>query len=92
MTYILILILLLIILHLFTKVGQLEGRIKGMQYIINQLTKQVEIPELPINEDLRKLINEGEDVKAIKKTREVLGLSLLEAKAYIDQLKSEDRT
>ncbi|WP_263881741.1 hypothetical protein [Paenibacillus sp. PSB04] len=88
---ILIIISLLIIINLWAKVSKLEGRIKGMQYTINQLTQQSGLPEHPINDELRQLIKEGEDVKAIKKARETLGLSLLEGKEYIDKLKSEIR-
>jgi ribosomal protein L7/L12 len=73
------------------KVGKLEGRIKRMQFTLDQITQQSGIPENPINDELRKLIKEGEDVKAIKKARETLGLSLLEGKEYIDKLKSENR-
>ena len=91
MEYILIIISLLIIINLWAKVSKLEGRIKGMQYTINQLTQQSGLPENPINDELRKLIKEGEDVKAIKKARETLGLSLIEGKEYIDKLKSDDR-
>ncbi|WP_433619330.1 hypothetical protein [Paenibacillus cellulositrophicus] len=91
MEYILIIISLLIIINLWAKVSKLEGRIKGMQYTINQLTQQSGLPEHPINDELRQLIKEGEDVKAIKKARETLGLSLLEGKEYIDKLKSETR-
>ena len=91
MEYILIIISLLIIINLWAKVSKLEGRIKGMQYTINQLTQQSELPEHPINDELRQLIKEGEDVKAIKKARETLGLSLLEGKEYIDKLTSETR-
>ncbi|MET3548361.1 ribosomal protein L7/L12 [Paenibacillus favisporus] len=91
MEYILIIISLLIIINLWAKVSKLEGRIKGMQYTINQLTQQSGLPENPINDELRQLIKEGEDVKAIKKARETLGLSLLEGKEYIDKLKSETR-
>ncbi|OXL85815.1 hypothetical protein BCV73_24110 [Paenibacillus sp. SSG-1] len=91
MEYILIIVSLLIIINLWAKVSKLEGRIKGMQYTINQLTQQSGLPEHPINDELRQLIKEGEDVKAIKKARETLGLSLLEGKEYIDKLKSETR-
>ncbi|GIO64091.1 hypothetical protein [Paenibacillus cineris] len=91
MEYILIIVSLLIIMNLWAKVSKLEGRIKGMQYTINQLTLQSGLPEHPINDELRQLIKEGEDVKAIKKARETLGLSLLEGKEYIDKLKSETR-
>lgn len=47
MEYILIIISLLIIMNLWAKVSKLEGRIKGMQYTINQLTQQSGLPEHP---------------------------------------------
>lgn len=71
--------------------NKLEGRIKRMQYTLDQVTKQSGLPENPINDELRKLIKEGEDIKAIKKARETLGLSLIEGKEYIDKLKSDGR-
>ncbi len=89
MEYVLILLLSLIIVNLSTKVSKLEGRMKKMQYTINHVAKHSEIPENPINDELRKLIKEGKDIKAIKKVREEWGLSLLEGKEYIDNLKSE---
>ncbi|MFB5089584.1 hypothetical protein PGC35_20780 [Psychrobacillus sp. PGGUH221] len=91
MEYILIIISFLIIIDLSAKVDKLKGRIKRMQYTLDQLTKQLGLPENPINDELRKLIKEGEDVKAIKEARETLGLSLLEGKEYIDKLKSDNR-
>ena len=81
----------LIIISLSVKVEKLEGRIKRIQFTLDQLTQQSGLPENPINDELRKLIKDGEDVKAIKKARETLGLSLLEGKEYIDKLKSENR-
>lgn len=60
--------------------GKLEGRIKGMQYTLDQFSQQSDLPEHPINDELRKLIKEGEDVRAIKRARETLGLTLLEGK------------
>ena len=91
MEYILIMISFLIIISLSAKVEKLEGRIKRIQFTLDQLTQQSGLPENPINDELRKLIKDGEDVKAIKKARETLGLSLLEGKEYIDKLKSENR-
>ncbi|MFD1446135.1 hypothetical protein [Oceanobacillus profundus] len=90
MEYILIIIAFLIIINVTAKVNKLEGRIKRMQYTLDQVTKQSRLPENPINDELRKLIKEGEDVKAIKKARETLGLSLIEGKEYIDKLKFND--
>ena len=91
MEYILIILSFLIIISLSAKVEKLEGRIKRIQFTLDQLTQQSGLPENPINDELRKLIKDGEDVKAIKKARETLGLSLLEGKEYIDKLKSENR-
>ncbi|WP_245732851.1 hypothetical protein [Salinibacillus kushneri] len=54
---------------------------------MKQLTEQFGIGENPIDEELRELIKEGKEVKAVKKARETLGLSLIEGKEYIDQLK-----
>lgn len=90
MEYILIIIAFLIIINVTAKVNKLEGRIKRMQYTLDLVTKQSGLPENPINDELRKLIKEGEDVKAIKKARETLGLSLIEGKEYIDKLKFND--
>jgi len=78
------------VISLFIKLDRLEGRMKAMQYKLDRLVKQSDIPENPINDDLRQLIKEGKDVKAVKKARETLGLSLVEGKQYIDKLKMED--
>lgn len=83
-------ILLLVIMYLLHRIDKLEGRIKGMRYRLDQVAKQVDVPEPPINDELRKLIKEGEDVRAVKKARETLGLSLVEGKQYVDALKFED--
>ncbi|QQK79515.1 hypothetical protein HUG20_06265 [Salicibibacter cibi] len=85
-------ILLLIIgLYLLFTVIKLDGRLKGLKYTLDQISEQVNIPENPINDELRKLIKDGEDVKAVKKVRETLGLSLVEGKQYVDALKFEDK-
>ena len=41
---------------------------------------------LDIDSELRALVAEGKKVQAVKKVRMVLGLSLLEAKEYVDSL------
>lgn len=82
------LVMAFIILALYLKVNDLEKRIKTMKRTLDQLAKQSDMPENPINNELRKLIKEGKDIKAIKKAREALGLSLLEGKEYIDELKN----
>lgn len=88
----LITITFLMVIVLLIKVISLEGRIKNMQYTINQSAEQHGLHENPINDELRELIKEGNDIKAIKKARETLGISLIEGKKYIDELKLADKS
>ncbi|WP_309228302.1 hypothetical protein [Virgibacillus saliphilus] len=83
-------LLLIVIMYLLHRIDKLEGRIKGMRYRLDQVAKQVDVPEPPINDELRELIKEGEEVRAVKEAREALGLSLVEGKQYVDALKPED--
>nr|WP_245203717.1 hypothetical protein [Ammoniphilus resinae] len=78
--------------YLLIVVSKLDSRVKSLKYTLTQFTKENNIPENhPINDELRKLINEGNDVKAVKKVRETFGLPLLEAKQYVDALKLETK-
>ncbi|MTH55215.1 hypothetical protein GKZ89_17590 [Bacillus mangrovi] len=88
MEYFVIILFFLVILKLTSKVNKLEDRVKRMQHTVDQVAKDSEMHENPIDLELRKLINEGKDIKAVKKARQTLGLSLLEGKEYIDKLKS----
>lgn len=82
-------LILFICAYLLFAVINLNNRVKGMQSTLKQMSKQIISPDHPINNELRQLLKEGSDVKAVKRAREVLGLSLLEAKQYIDKLKIE---
>lgn len=78
-----------IVLGIFYISGQLNNihtRLKRTEDKLDRITKHMELPEHEINEELRLLIKDGDKIKAIKKAREVLGLSLLEAKNYVDSL------
>lgn len=86
MEYIILGVLFVIIFMLYDKLTKLEMRFNRMKATLDQIANQVEVPEHPINDELRKLIKEGKGVQAVKKAREVLGLSLLEAKQYVDAL------
>lgn len=81
--------LLLICLYLLSTVIKLTSRVKGLELKLGHVSKQIDVPESPINNELRQLLKEGNDVKAVKRVRETIGLSLLEAKQYIDVLKLE---
>src|SRR5690625_7951380 len=78
------------IIYLDFKMIQLQEDLKSVTYKIEQIAKKVQVPENPINDDLRDLLKDGKDVEAVKLARETLGLSLVEGKQYIDSLKSDD--
>ena len=84
-------LLLVIGFYLVFTVVKLNERVKGIRYTLDLISKKIDIPENPINDELRELINDGDDVKAVKKARETLGLSLVEGKQYVDVLKNENK-
>lgn len=75
--------------ELSTRVNKISGRVKGMNETLNYVAKEMKLPESPINNEIRMLLKEGSDIKAVKAARENLGFSLLEAKQYVDALKNE---
>lgn len=77
--------------ELSTRVNKLSSQVKGMNEILNHVAKEMKWPEPPINGELRMLLKEGSDIKAVKAARENLGFSLLEAKQYVDGLKNEEK-
>jgi len=83
--------ILFICIYILSTVIKLNGRFKGLKYTLDQISKQIDVPENPINNELRQLLNEGNDIEAVKRVRETLGLSLVEAKQCIDALKFEDK-
>ncbi|WP_416826611.1 hypothetical protein [Ectobacillus polymachus] len=74
------------ILYISDYINRVNKRLKRTEYKLEQIAKQVGVPEHAINEELRQLVKDGEKIEAIKKAREVLELSLLEAKNYVDSL------
>lgn len=83
--------MLIAIIFLIFRVMTIQEQLKGLTYKIDRIASKVEVPENPINENLRDLLEDGKDVEAVKLARETLGLSLIEGKEYVDALKS-DRT
>ncbi|MGE6204570.1 hypothetical protein [Guptibacillus hwajinpoensis] len=68
------------------QMNSLSVRMKSMNDHLNRMAQHMDLPEHPINNELRELMKEGKMVEAVKKAREVFGLSLLEAKEYVDGL------
>ena len=81
-----VIIIFMLITTVSSKLNSLETRVKNLKFTLDQVANQVDVPEPPINDKLRKLLKEGKEVKTVKEARQVLGLSLLEAKQYIDKL------
>lgn len=84
-------LILFIFIYLLSTVIKLSGRVKDLEHKLKQASNQMDLPENPINNELRQLLKEDKDVLAIKKARETFGLSLVEAKQYIDAIKLEDK-
>lgn len=84
-------LLLIIGIYLMFNILKLNERVKGIKYTLDLISKEVDIQENPINDELRELIHDGNDIKAVKKARETLGLSLVEGKQYVDALKIENK-
>ena len=82
-------LMLVICIYLLSEVTKLNHRVKGLQSKLDQIAIHTGVPELPVNDELQQLLNEGKDIEAVKRARETLGLSLVEAKQYIDALKAE---
>ncbi|TWT04688.1 hypothetical protein FQV28_08790 [Planomicrobium sp. CPCC 101079] len=68
------------------RMKMLELRIENLNERILQITKGEGGREPEVNNLLRELMEQGETVKAVKEARKALGLSLLEAKQYVDAL------
>lgn len=82
-------LLLLITVFLLMKVQQLQGQVKRLEINTEQIIKNLNIPtDASIDQQLKTLINKDQEVAAVKLARETLGLSLIEGKKYIDQLKN----
>ncbi len=77
-------------LLLSQQIQTLEVRMKHMSQRIEQLEAEVTLEEPAINDELRRLIAEGQEIRAVKAARVAFGYSLIEAKQYIDGLKETD--
>ncbi|WP_375771238.1 hypothetical protein NR798_10160 [Archangium gephyra] len=72
------------------KIDLLERRLRRMDAILNQIANQVGVSVSssvsPMDNELRALVKEDKKLEAIKKVVTELGLSLKEAKAYVEAL------
>jgi len=70
----------------YSKLAMIEERVKRQDRLLERLLKHMEI-ETPVSEEVLALLRKGKEVQAVKEARERFGLSLLEAKQYVDQIK-----
>lgn len=77
------------VIFLALRVVTIEQRLKQMTYTLKQIGQQLGVSEQAINKDILDLLDEGKDIEAVKLARETLGLSLVEGKQYVDELKAE---
>ena len=78
--------LLLALFLLINKINALEKNVTYMNLILNGVAKQVGVPKPSLDDELRILIALDKKIPAIKELRKSTGLSLREAKDYVDKL------
>lgn len=68
--------------------NRMDKRIKMLEMRLNELSNgnnPAEVQQV-VNEELRKLLVRGKIIEAVRKAREEFGISLLDAKRYVDKL------
>lgn len=92
MEIILLMVLVVLVgLMVSSRMTAMEKRMKQQQATLNQIANQLGIPEPPVHAQVRQLLADGQDIKAIKIVREEIGLSLVEAKQYVDAIKYDEQ-
>ncbi|GEL66564.1 hypothetical protein [Marinilactibacillus psychrotolerans] len=71
-----------IVLYLLSALTKLEQQVKKLNYTVSQLAAQSTITNDSLNNELRQLLKADKNVTAVKRVRESLGLSLIEANIY----------
>ncbi|WP_345243174.1 hypothetical protein [Pontibacillus salipaludis] len=91
MNIVTVIVLLLIIVGIVVmgNLKKIDKEHKQVKNKVDRIKRGVDVSEPEVNEELRTLIQKGEEVKAVKRARQVLGLSLLEGKQYVDVLNRE---
>ncbi|SEQ34135.1 hypothetical protein [Piscibacillus halophilus] len=84
-----ILFLLSMFFTMFLRVMHLESKVTALANQQKRIEQQVDLPEHPVYEDIRVKIREGKEAKAVKLARKTFGLSLIEGKQLIDELRNE---
>ncbi len=77
----------LLVLGAYLLINRMDKRIATLEQQLNDLSSgnQTET-EQAVNEELRKMLRRGKIIEAVRKAREEFGISLLDAKRYVDKL------
>ncbi len=57
-----------LVLHLSNTLYRVDKRLKQTEAVLHAISRQVGVPEHPLNEELRRLVKDGEKIEAIKKS------------------------
>ena len=79
------------ILHCIQRIQSLEAKVKHLESTLDMISDPDSRPEPAVNDELRTLIQQGNTVAAVKRVRETMWLSLLNAKQYVDRLSSSEQ-
>lgn len=77
------------IISILSAISELRSDLVRVNSTLDKIAKQIGVPDTiteNIDEELKTLISEGREIKAIKKYRMATGIGLKEAKDYIDRL------
>jgi ribosomal protein L7/L12 len=76
------------VLYISSRISQLEKKmdLRLEAFITKDKHDAFFQYEEEVKDELKQLVKDGENVKAVKKAREHFGFSLLEAKQYVDSL------
>ncbi|MGG2095067.1 hypothetical protein AB1283_21255 [Bacillus sp. S13(2024)] len=74
------------VIYILDHINQINKRVKRTENQLEQIAKQLGVPEYVSNEEICQLVKDGNKIRAIKKAQKDLGLSLRESKDYIDSL------
>lgn len=69
---------------ILNKLNRIEQQLTGTKKITLE-KKQNEFDDSLLRDEVRQLLLEGKKIKAVKRVRERTGISLVEAKQYVDQ-------
>ncbi len=81
--------IIVLVLNVLNTLNQLRIETIRTNAILQKIAKQIGVPDdssINIDDELKNLIANGKNIKAIKRYREFTGLGLKEAKDYVDSL------